>query len=349
MSDALPADRSTNREDHKMESPYGEAPLVAWAMFTTWNLFFSAANLASLQWYEAIIHPSIEDQSFLALSRSFTYFWSIHAAVWFAIVILQYAVIYGLWKPKKWARNAGITSLGLGLIMSTAMLLTSTTIADPILLHVGSESGVPTDGIFPVVLNTIAFLIGWNFLNKPETRNYIESEGYVKAKRFIPLIRRPDAGGEKGPESVAWIAEAKCEGQIYLNEDHLVIVKSRDKKVIDIPINDIVKLERGKMTRFDAAELIAAGLASPMALPAAYTTIPTLKITYSTKTAQTSTITLAAEQKICPKCGRKVSHVAAGWYCMKDDYLLDPTTKDLAEIIMSKRPEKTAKKDTYYF
>jgi hypothetical protein len=37
---------------------------------------------------------------------------------------------------------------------------------------------------------------------------------------------------------------------------------------------------------------------------------------------------VAVEKKdfICPKCGRKMQLVAAGYYCMKDDYLVDPRT-----------------------
>lgn len=28
----------------------------------------------------------------------------------------------------------------------------------------------------------------------------------------------------------------------------------------------------------------------------------------------------------CPKCGRRMSLVAAGWYCTRDDYLVDRVT-----------------------
>ncbi len=32
------------------------------------------------------------------------------------------------------------------------------------------------------------------------------------------------------------------------------------------------------------------------------------------------------EEKVCPKCGKRMSLVAAGLYCMKDDCLMDPVT-----------------------
>jgi hypothetical protein len=30
------------------------------------------------------------------------------------------------------------------------------------------------------------------------------------------------------------------------------------------------------------------------------------------------------KEMLCPKCGKKMSLVAAGYYCMKDDYVIDP-------------------------
>jgi len=32
------------------------------------------------------------------------------------------------------------------------------------------------------------------------------------------------------------------------------------------------------------------------------------------------------KEMLCPKCGKKMSLVAAGYYCMKDDYVIDPIT-----------------------
>lgn len=32
------------------------------------------------------------------------------------------------------------------------------------------------------------------------------------------------------------------------------------------------------------------------------------------------------KEMLCPKCGKKMSLVAAGYYCMKDDYIIDPAT-----------------------
>lgn len=35
---------------------------------------------------------------------------------------------------------------------------------------------------------------------------------------------------------------------------------------------------------------------------------------------------MSKKQMFCPRCGKKMTLVAAGWYCMNDDYLIDPVT-----------------------
>ena len=48
---------------------------------------------------------------------------------------------------------------------------------------------------------------------------------------------------------------------------------------------------------------------------------------------------MGKEEKLCPRCGKKMSLVAAGWYCMKDDVLIDPVT---GKIDQSNRPDYVA-------
>lgn len=44
-----------------------------------------------------------------------------------------------------------------------------------------------------------------------------------------------------------------------------------------------------------------------------------------------------AEKRFCPRCGKKMSLVAAGWYCKKDDYIIDRDTGK--EPITAKTPQ----------
>jgi len=35
---------------------------------------------------------------------------------------------------------------------------------------------------------------------------------------------------------------------------------------------------------------------------------------------------MSEEEKLCPKCGKTMTLVAAGWYCTKDDLVINPAT-----------------------
>ena len=352
MSEAPPA------EDRKMESPYGKTPIIAWALFATWNLYVTLESIPAVVDLNLAIEelastagyvPTPGVPSILGLLRFFFTFFAIDVAAWFIIIILQYSAAYGLWKPKRWARKAGITSVGLGLIMSIAMLILSTA------MYMTLELEILITDVIPVVWNTVAFLAVWRFLNNPETRSYIDSEGYAKpmplmveeeikpkpaplekaeVEPTVSIDQIPNMVREKRPESVAWIVEANSVGEIFLHEDHLIIVKSRREPVIDIPIKDITNMERGKIRFLAAPDMVAA---IDPSIAATTGKVSKLKITYLTKPGLTSTITFAAERKICPRCSGKMSLVAAGWYCIKDDLIIDPATNDLAKIIESKR------------
>jgi len=294
------------------ERPYGSDPIALLAVYATYNLLFI------IFYYD----PSI-------------------VAVWLIVVVMEYTFVYGLWKPKRWARKLGITVLGLGMIVSVVMLLA------PKVLSTIERWGFYD---FPVWWNIPAFYLGWRFLNRPKVRDYIESEGHLTVAPFQLIGRKiPDMVRGKRPESVAWITEARSVGQIFLDENSLIIVKSPSGEVIDIPMKDIVGLERGetwlRRGPIDEAFSIAIDRASDVGRalhamdlsPFGETKLSRLRISYLTKFGQTSTVTLVAERKVCPRCGKKMSLVAAGWHCMKDDYLIDPTTNNLVQMIDSKR------------
>lgn len=370
-------------ESSNPERPYGREPIVlllffivSWKLLSTVQGIPAVADLyATIEEAAREVEPALDPEfsSFLASARLLATFGVIYTAAWFAIIALQYTFAYGLWKPKRWARKLGFTSLGLGLTMDIAKLLTSFSVSEA--LQLDTTQLVRWD-IAEVALDAIVFSAALWFLNKPKVRDYTKAEGYGYAEPTPPAIeeeiepgpleeaqvepaapadrvepeetlhriaRIPDTIRGKRPESVAWIAEDKCIEEIFLDGDHLIIVKSPDEPVIDIPIKDIVKLEQGEMSRYDSRAL---DVLRGMGISIYDTTkISELKITYSTKPGLTSTVTLVMERKICPKCGERMSLVAAGWYCMKGDHLLDPTTQSLVQKIESRRPQKTSKQE----
>ncbi|MFB0569087.1 MAG: hypothetical protein ACETV0_05675 [Nitrososphaeria archaeon] len=353
--------------DGKPERPYGKAPIIALALFATWNLYGILKEIP----VTVDIHVTIEEvvsmgppfsPEFLAALpalRLFVVFGVIYTAAWFVILALQYAFAYGLWRPKRWVRKVGMVSLGLGLIVSIARLLATIAFSAALQLDVNKLVG---SDILVIILNGVAFSAGRRFLNKPEVGDYLEAEGYgyaeptpfVVEEEMEPQptpfeeaeVRIPDRIRERRPISVAWIAEERSVGEIFLDGDHLFIVKSPSREVIDIPIEDVVELERGEMG-FYGRDMTTVSLALH-ALDLSYygkLMVSKLKITYSTKPGVTSAVTLVEERRICPQCGGKMSLVAAGWYCMKDDFLIDPATNDVVQMIESRRSAKTSKKD----
>jgi len=48
---------------------------------------------------------------------------------------------------------------------------------------------------------------------------------------------------------------------------------------------------------------------------------------------------MSKEERICPRCGKTMALVAAGWYCLRDDVLIDPVTGKLAEVVKPKPVE----------
>jgi len=323
---------------------------------------------------------SPEFSSALSLWRLFAVIGIIDIAASLVILAMQYAFAYSLWKPKRLARKVGTLSLGLGLVWSAGTLLATAavfTALQPAIAEIGLQydmGEIALPGITRVVWNAVVFSAGLWFLKKPEVRDYVEAEGYGYTEPTPPVVEEemepepapleeaevepaapilqvepetgiPDTIKGKRPESVAWVAEDKCLGEIFLDKHNLIIVKSPDEPVIDIPIEDIVKLEQGKKSRYDADAFDAL---RAMGLVFTEDKVSKLKITYTTKLGQTSTVTLLMERKICPKCGGRMTLVAAGWYCKKDDHLIDPATYDLAQMIEYRRSQKTSKKDVVH-
>lgn len=309
---------TTPSEGNKKERPYGIAPIALLAWLATMNLYYNLEYIPKL-------YRSFNIQIDL----------SIYQAAWLIILALQYAFAYGLWKPKKWAGDVGIISLALGTFVSVGMVLASIALSMPVALH-----------FYPAAWSISAFYGGWRFLKRPEVRDYIESEGHPKTTPLRLVDQEiPDSIRGKRPESVAWIAEDRSVGEIFLDKDHLTIVRSPKGPVAQIPIQDIVELEPGELrpdNPFDIAD--GRGMLKAMGLSQLATIkVSKLRITYSTKSGQMSAVTLVAERKICPRCGGRMSLVAAGWYCKKDDYLIHPIANDLVQMIESRRSQETSK------
>lgn len=316
-------------EGSDMGRPYGKVPIMLWALLPTWNLYYI------LEYLPARMEFPIDR--------------AIWTAVWLIIIALQYAFAYGLWRPKRWTRDVGIASLGLGMIMSISTLLTFIILStdrsiDPGRLEVVDH--LVWLSFYPVFWSAGAFYQGWRFLNRSEIKEYLESGGRPKTVPFRLTDREmPDTIRGRRPESVAWITEANSVGEIFFDEDHLIIVRSPGGPVGLIPMKDIVGLERGELRPDNPFDLAFGGdVLKALGLSLSGTVkVSKLRVTYMTESGLPSTVTLIAERKICPNCGGKMSLVAAGWYCKKDDHLIDPATNDLVQMIESRRPQKGSK------
>jgi len=172
----------------KIERPYGKGTIMAIAIYATWNLLVNLASISDAAALNQGVQEALEsagpglgpEASFaVVLLQAFLVFYVIDILVWFVIVILQYALAYGLSKPKRWARRAGMTALTLGFIMSLAMLLATIAVSRVV------EGEMPSSVATQFVWNAAALLLGRRFLNKPEVRNYIKFEGREKTVPFM--------------------------------------------------------------------------------------------------------------------------------------------------------------------
>lgn len=196
----------------KKERPYGKGTIIVFALFATWNLLVNLASIPDAMALSQVIQEAWGvDPMILTLLESFLIFYYLDIVVWFVIVILQYALAYGLSKPRRWARKAGMTSVALGLIMSLAWLIFSAAVFSV----AGGE--MPTSVIAQFVWNLLAFFAVRRFLNKPEVRDYLEFEGREKRVPFmiekegkIPfMIEEPTKPEPTLPEEPVRVAEVE--------------------------------------------------------------------------------------------------------------------------------------------
>lgn len=138
-------------EGGKAQRPYGALLMALFALLATVNLYYNLEHVPR-------INVQID--------------WSIYMVVWVIVAAMQYAFVYGLWKPKRWALKVGIASLGLGTIMSVAMLLAS------IALSTALNTYVLVIDWMLILWNASALQGAWKFLKSPKVRDYVESEGH---------------------------------------------------------------------------------------------------------------------------------------------------------------------------